>query len=83
MLISNHIKKVFVLFSYKNRNLESNIKINSTNVVCFKNEGLLNTNNDYGNFYVTFIPSNSIREGKIKSGEDVIGSINLEDLIYK
>jgi DnaJ-class molecular chaperone len=74
----------FIFPITKNRNLECNIQINSTNVVCFKNEGLLNTNNNYGNFYVTFIPENdSFREGKTKLGEEIIESINLEELVNK
>ena len=72
-------------FSYplsKKTTLEYNIIIKDTNIVCFNKLGLYSQeNNSFGNFYVTFRPTNSISEEKMDESLPTVYSLEIEELI--
>jgi len=72
-------------FSYpmsKKTTIEYNIIIKDTNIVCFDKLGLYSEeNNSFGNFYVTFRPTNSISEEKMDESLPTVYSLEIEQLI--
>ena len=83
--INSYVNGFYFEYSLNSKiNLKSNIIIKNSNIVCFQKSGLYNCIDDeYGNLYVTFIPSkNLLDEKSVNLSCSTLYSLESNHLIY-
>tara|TARA_B100000524_G_scaffold149929_1_gene75895 strand:+ start:2257 stop:3243 length:987 start_codon:yes stop_codon:yes gene_type:complete len=83
--IDSYVNGFYFEYSLNSKiNLKSNIIIKNSNIVCFQKSGLYNCIDDeYGNLYVTFIPSkNLLDEKSVNLSCSTLYSLESNHLIY-
>ena len=82
--ITNYKKGFYFEYPlYKDYFVKTNVKLDKTNIICLKQEGIYNSElNKMGNLYISFNPIiDGLRESDMKNNIDIMNSISLQELI--